>query len=163
MLQEWIERLLATATVLGGYPSAAPPPQVTVIAQHELSTRVCGGACAVKGAFISGQGLFIIDGLEIETDPQDRSVLLHELVHYLQELNGRYADEAACDRFRYRELEAYRLQDEYLSRYGLGVSSLTARLEWQSIGCLGEVGAVQTFVPSDVFEQAGPGKPTTVR
>lgn len=146
-LQEWIERLLATATVLGGYPPAAPLPTVTVMAQNELSDRVCGGACAVKGAFIPGRGVFIIKELEIETDPRDRSVLLHELVHYLQELNGRYAGESACDRFRDRELEAYRLQDEYLSRYGMGVSSLTASLEWQPAVCLDQdgQGAVQTF------------------
>jgi len=146
-LQEWIERLLATATVLGGYPPAAPSPPVTVIAQSELSARVCGGACAVRGAFIPGQGLFIINALETEASPQDRSVLLHELVHYLQELNGRYANESACDRFRDRELEAYRLQDEYLSRYGLGVSNQTASLEWQPSACLDDEGsgAVQTF------------------
>ncbi len=146
-LQEWIGRLIATAAVLGGYPPT-PPPSVTVIAQAELSARVCGGACAVKGAFIPGQGVFITTELEVEPDPQDRSVLLHELVHYLQELNGRYANETACDRFRYRELEAYRLQDEYLSRYGLGVSNQTASLGWQPAACLGESsGAVQTFQP----------------
>jgi len=146
-LQEWIERLLATATVLGGYPPAAPLPLVTVIARNELSARVCGGSCAARGAFIPGRGVFIINGLEIETDPQDRSVLLHELVHYLQELNGCYADESACDRFRDRELEAYRLQDEYLSRYGLGVGSQAASLEWQPAACRdGDgTGAVQTF------------------
>lgn len=147
-LREWIERLFATAAVLGGYPPAAPPPLVTVIAQAELSARVCGGSCAVKGAFIPGQGLFIISELGIETDPQDRSVLLHELVHYLQELNGRYADETACNRFRDRELEAYRLQDEYLSRYGLGLSSQAASLEWKPAACLEEgLGAVQAFRP----------------
>ncbi len=32
-LQEWIERLLATATVLGGYPPAAPPGVVHGSAQ----------------------------------------------------------------------------------------------------------------------------------
>lgn len=146
-LQDWIERLLATATVLGGYPPAAPPPLVTVIAQSELSARVCGGSCAVKGAFIPGQGLFIIDRLDIEADPQDRSVLLHELVHYLQELNGRYASESICDRFRDRELEAYRLQDEYLSRYGLGVSSQAASLEGRPVACLDNDGqdAAQTL------------------
>lgn len=146
-LQEWVERLLATATVLGGYPPAAPLPLVTVIAQNELSARVCGGSCAARGAFIPGRGVFIINELAVETDPQDRSVLLHELVHYLQELNGRYADKTACDRFRDRELEAYRLQDEYLSRYGLGVGSQAASLEWQPAACRdGDgVGAVQTF------------------
>lgn len=147
-LQEWIERLVATAAVLGGYPSAAPPPLVTVIAQAELSARVCGGSCAVKGAFIPGQGVFVTSELEIETNPQDRSVLLHELVHYLQELNGRYADENTCDRFRDRELEAYRLQDEYLSRYGLGLSSQAASLEWQPAACLKEdLGVLQAFRP----------------
>ena len=161
-LQEWIERLLATAAVLGGYPLAAPVPQVTVVAEDELSSRVCRGACSAKGAFIPGQGLFIVNGLEIETDPQDRSVLLHELVHYLQDLNGRYADEAACDRFRDRELEAYRLQDEYLSRYGLGVSNFTGRIEWQPIACLGEAGTIQTFVPPDA-EQSTPDRSTEGR
>ena len=146
-LHDWVERLLATATVLGGYPPAAPLPMVTVMAQNELSDRVCAGACAVKGAFIAGKGVLIITELQIETDPRDRSVLLHELVHYLQELNGRYASESACDRFRDRELEAYRLQDEYLSRYGLGVSSMAASLEWQPAACLDQdnLGAVQTL------------------
>ncbi len=134
-LNDWIARLLGTASVLGGYPLPDQPPTVTVLPQYELAAMTCGEGCPVKGAFIPGKGVFVIAALAIDTSPSDRSVLLHELVHYLQDLNQRYAAESACDRFRDRELEAYHVQDDYLARYGLGVGQVAANLEFTPAPC----------------------------
>jgi hypothetical protein len=146
-LTDWIARLLGTASVLGGYPLPDQPPRVTVVPQTELASMTCGVGCLVKGAFIPGQGVFVVAELAIDTSPSDRSVLLHELVHYLQDVNQRYAAETPCDRFRDRELEAYHVQDEYLERYALGVRQLAANLEFTPMPCDGGArpAPVQTY------------------
>ena len=41
-----------------------------------------------------------------------RSMLVHEMVHYLQDLSGRY-DNSSCDDHARREREAYAIQREY--------------------------------------------------
>ncbi len=48
------------------------------------------------------------------SDLRDRSYLLHELVHHLQDLNQ---TEAACDGAR--EMQAYRLQFDWLGKQGI--------------------------------------------
>ena len=45
----------------------------------------------------------------------DRSILLHELVHYVQAISRRYADLAPCERRRAEEVEAYAVQSAYLA------------------------------------------------
>ena len=62
------------------------------------------------------------DRLSPETDLVHRSILLHELVHYLQEINGAGASMDECDRWLYREREAYRLQNQYLGLIGNSTS-----------------------------------------
>lgn len=41
-----------------------------------------------------------------------RSMLVHEMVHYLQDLSGRY-DNSSCEDHAKREREAYAIQREY--------------------------------------------------
>jgi hypothetical protein len=126
----WIERLIAAGTVLGGFSAPDQTPAVIELPQAEIARRVCGGPCPVRGAFVPGNGVLIDKSLDIDGSPSDRSILLHEIVHYLQHLAGRFADEPTCERFLDREMEAYHIQDEYLSRYGLSVGPC-------SIGCNG--------------------------
>jgi hypothetical protein len=130
----WIEKLLGTAIVLGGFNVHPQVPPVTVVPQAELANRACGQPCPVRGAYIAGEGIYLIDTLKID-DPADRSVLLHELVHYLQDVSGRYAQLSPCDSYAAREREAYAAQDDYLSRYGLGLGEWAALLCWHVAGC----------------------------
>ncbi len=134
-LADWIARLLTTAALLGGFPPATSAPPVQKMTQAALATMVCGGPCPVLGAYMPGAGIFLSDGLDLDASPEDRSVLLHELVHYLQDLNRRYADEERCDRYRDRELQAYAVQDKYLDRYNLAISDQQYTLDWQPPGC----------------------------
>jgi hypothetical protein len=43
-----------------------------------------------------------------------RGILLHELVHFLQQENGAFAERPGCDAWSPREQEAYRIQYEWL-------------------------------------------------
>ena len=44
----------------------------------------------------------------------DRSVLLHELVHYVQEMENEHGDMKPCLRWYHREQEAYAIQKTFL-------------------------------------------------
>jgi len=51
----------------------------------------------------------------LDGDLLARSVLLHELVHHVQSLSGRFENIVSqCDRWYSKELEAYEVQNEYL-------------------------------------------------
>ena len=52
------------------------------------------------------------DRLSQQTDVMTRSMLVHEIVHYLQDLSGKF-DNANCEDHARREREAYAIQREY--------------------------------------------------
>jgi hypothetical protein len=135
-LAEWTDRLLVTASVLSGL-QPVPPPPVSAIPEESLQARVCDSRCLVRGAYIPGAGVLIAETLDIDGDPRDRSVLLHELVHYLQDRAGRFGSEPPCERYVDRELEAYRVQDRYLARYNLALSTPSDYTQWLPAGCHG--------------------------
>ena len=58
--------------------------------------------------------IYITDTIDLDTD-YGKSVLLHEMVHYLQFTNGRN-DEVMC--LRALENNAYQLQNSFLQSYG---------------------------------------------
>jgi hypothetical protein len=132
----WTAKLLATAALLGGYPQGAAPPPVTIVDRAVLEQHFCDAPCGIKGAYLHGQGVLLAASLDIDDSPMDRSVLLHELVHYLQDVNARFAADGPCDRWKEREIEAYTLQDDYLSRYNMGLGgAMEAALQVLPAGC----------------------------
>jgi hypothetical protein len=132
---DWVERLLALAALLGGYPVPDRPPVVSTVSRDDLMATACAGPCLARGAYVPGQGVLILRTLDIDGNPRDRSVLLHELVHYLQDRYGRFATEPACRRYIDREIEAYSVQDRYLSRYNMGINLAGGYSAWMPPGC----------------------------
>jgi hypothetical protein len=76
-------------------------------------------------------------GLDLD-QPRGRSVLLHELVHFLQDRTGRFAELPACERHRLRESEAYAVQNRYLRREGLTPVHLVVPERWLGGACAGD-------------------------
>ena len=74
--------------------------------------------CAIKAWYKPGEGIFLDESLQPETNTFDRSILLHELVHYFQDSSGYYRDASPCDRWLQRELDAYDVQNRYLGAIG---------------------------------------------
>jgi hypothetical protein len=118
--QAVVAKLLVTAKVLAGYPVPAMPPVVRFAPDAELAALACNGCQAhglVNGLFLPARGIILSDRLDLEHDVRARAVLLHEIAHHLQELNGRFADRPACERYFLREREAYAVENRYLARH----------------------------------------------
>src|SRR5262249_19542141 len=117
-MPELVDSLLNTINRMSGYAKPGTAPRVTKVSRAEIERTICSGPCPVKAWHMPGEGIFMDDRLTPETDLVHRSILLHELVHYLQEINGTGASMDECDRWLYREREAYRLQQQYLRLIG---------------------------------------------
>ncbi len=103
----------------------APPPEypeLIYLPTPELSQLACKGTCSVLGHYAGGRQIYLDDRLKPLTNLFDRSVLLHEVIHYLRGLEGsHYADPAdtgddahQCRLWYKREREAYAIQEAYL-------------------------------------------------
>jgi hypothetical protein len=120
-MTELVDSLLRLMPALTRYRVPDSQPPVLRVARAQIEDRMCGGkACSMRAWFLPDEGIYLEDTLHPETDLFDRSVLFHELVHYLQELNAEGAELDACNRWYQREVQAYGLQNHYLALTGSG-------------------------------------------
>lgn len=113
-----VRRLSKAIDRLARYHVRKEPPPVYKVPRHEMEEYVCTLQCDVKAWYLSGQGIFLDESLKPETNLFDRSILLHELVHYYQDRSGEYGNMDPCNRWFHRELDAYTVQNRYLSAVG---------------------------------------------
>lgn len=112
-LARLIIELLYTVQVLTGYPAPAQIPLVEFVPHAALEEMGCEGQCDIRGLYAGGATIYLDDRLRPETDMWDRSILVHEIVHYYQERAGAFGAHPTCRRWREREGEAYRVQREW--------------------------------------------------
>ena len=93
-------------------------PLVSRVSHAEMEQHVCGANCAIKAWYKPGEGIILDESLHPETNMFDRSILLHELVHYVQDMSGYYGNADPCNRWFHRELNAYEIQNRYLGAIG---------------------------------------------
>jgi len=113
-----VSSLLSAIDQLSKYPRPAFAPEIFHVSQERLQELACISTCGVKATYQPGEGIFLDERLKPETSLFDRSVLLHELVHYVQELNHERGDARPCERWYYREIEAYAIQKTFLMLVG---------------------------------------------
>jgi hypothetical protein len=119
---------IAYSHVGGALPEQAP--RVHLVDRTVLQGLACAWrSCPARGAQV-GADIFVDESLDF-SDPADASVLLHELVHFLQ--FARWGPARDCHENIRREREAYTIQAHELERLGKPSSSvlITAR----SLGC----------------------------
>ena len=116
--EQLLPALLSALRQLSKYAVPAELPEIYRVPQERLQEMACTGKCAVLGTYRPGEGIYLDERLNPETSLFDRSVLLHELVHYVQELNGELSDMRPCDRWYHREQEAYAIQKNFLMLVG---------------------------------------------
>ena len=109
--------LFAAIRLVSAYPAPAVLPEVHAVAQSEIQRRLCDSRpCRIKAYYHPDWGVVVADTLDFHNDPFDRSILLHELVHHLQKTTGKFAVVTSfCSRRTSEELEAYEIQNRYLS------------------------------------------------
>ena len=108
--------LLSEIEHLSRYWKSKELPAISMVSQDEINRVVCKNPCAVHAAYLPDRGVLLAENLDPINVPLDRSILVHELVHYLQEINNRYSDLTPCKRWFQREHEAYAVQNQYLYR-----------------------------------------------
>jgi hypothetical protein len=108
--------LLMEIEHLSRYWSSKQVPPIAFVSQDEINRVVCKKPCAVRAAFLPDRGILLANTLDPINEALDRSILVHELVHYLQEINHRYSELSPCKRWFQREHEAYAVQNQYLYR-----------------------------------------------
>lgn len=118
--------LFTAIKLISGYPSPAVLPQVETAPLTEIQRRLCGGRpCHIKAYYHPDSGVVLDEALDFEHNAFDRSILLHELVHHLQKTTGKYEVMSRCSRRFSEELEAYEIQNRYLSQIGVSRRALS--------------------------------------
>ena len=109
--------LLSWAVNLSSYPHPGETPELIYKPAEFFVDNVCNGNKKCDAvAWYDNQGTIYLDKrLYGHTDANTRSVVVHELIHYLQDLSGEY-DEMNCDLYSKREREAYSVQRQYLNK-----------------------------------------------
>jgi hypothetical protein len=117
-----LEHLVAEAAALTGDPTPADLPVVVAVGYARLQELGCaraGALCTPLALFRPDEPdrIYALDLLEPDARLGDRAVLLHEVVHWLQQ--KRADPGGACE----REREAYRVQARYLVAHGATLRS----------------------------------------
>ena len=118
LMSDLVDSLLDTIAGMSSYQKPSVAPRVFKVSRAEIEQTMCRGPCAVRAWHLPESGIFIDDSLTPETDLAHRSILFHELVHFVQDLNGVGEGLDECDRWLQREREAYWLQNQYLALIG---------------------------------------------
>lgn len=131
-----VRELFLTIKLLSGYPVPEDLPPVNFVPLETMQKMVCKGACRIRAFYLPEKGVFIDETIDVKDDTYSRSILLHELVHHLQHVHGKFADmPTTCERWQAREVEAYEIQHKYLKR--LHVTSRFIALDTVPITCPG--------------------------
>ena len=113
-----VPELLRAIDHLSKYQMPHELPPVHRAPHEKIEQLACGKPCAALAAYRPGEGVYIDEALKPETDIFARSVLLHELVHYLQDVSHELESLRLCERWYRREQEAYAIQKRFLVLVG---------------------------------------------
>ncbi len=114
-----IQSLFNWAKYLSGYELNVAIPAIRFETREFFVENACGGRenCRVIGWYNDRMIIHIDDSLRSLNSLFDRSLVVHELVHYLQHVSGRYPD-LECENYVKREREAYAAQQQFFIAYG---------------------------------------------
>ena len=134
-LSSLVVELFTSIQLLAGYPAPKVLPEIHVIPHQEIEQRFCAGPCRVMAFYDPGQGVFIDDTLDIQSDMFARSILLHELVHHLQNVSGKFdAIANKCTQRSLKESDAYEIQNRYLASMRDGHHAFPIEHSYQCVG-----------------------------
>jgi hypothetical protein len=116
--------LLGWAVALSGYnaPPDATELEIVKVSHAYLIEHACGGReCKVLGFYPVGRGtrLYIDERLDVDGDTFAASIVVHEMVHYLQGQSGKFQTAQNCEEAIAQEKEAYLAQQQFLTAYGM--------------------------------------------
>ncbi len=116
-IQALVSSLLLNINAISGYAIPTERPNVHVVSAAQIQQRVCAKPCRARAFYTPDEGIFIDAALNLKGDFYDRSILVHELVHFMQHSSGRFSGEApGCARYAAEESDAYDIQNKFLAQ-----------------------------------------------
>ena len=121
--EEELTALLNWAAYLSGYSTNDINPQLEFRSHQFFVDNACLGnlKCKVVGWYNDEGIVYIDDRLTSLESRFGRSLVVHEFVHYLQHISGKF-ESGSCEGFVQREREAYATQREFIMTYGVAPS-----------------------------------------
>lgn len=123
MLESMCVGLLSWIIMFSSYENPNECPEIIVLPQEELAETVCEGKCAARAYYTYEDHIYISDQLALDR-AAGRGVILHELVHWLQMRENGLSFESSCEEKTMAELEARRIQSQYVEAYGQLLGSM---------------------------------------
>ena len=119
-LKVMVAGLLTWIHVNGELPMPPDQPEIAFVPHAELEQVVCQKGCDVLGFSPDDASdiLYLDQSLDLENNECHRSILVHELVHFMQRREKEFADESPEVRNHWREMEALQIQRMYLGQFG---------------------------------------------
>jgi hypothetical protein len=117
-MDDLLPALLDAINYISKYSLPEELPPIYRVPHSKIEELACGKACAALAAYRSGEGIYLDDALKPESNLFARSVLLHELVHYVQDVSNELVTAKPCERWYRREQEAYAIQKRFLALVG---------------------------------------------
>jgi hypothetical protein len=100
---------------LSGYAPPTVKPEVHRVSHATIEREICRGPCQIRAYYDPTRGVYIDETLDVQKDAFARSILLHELVHHVQSVSGRFdMTHVDCTRQNRAEAEAYFIKNRYL-------------------------------------------------
>ena len=115
---ELMPALVSALDQLSKYHRPVAVPEIIRVPHQRIEDMVCHAKCGALAAYRPGEGIYLDERLKPETELFDRSILLHELVHYVQDMSDEHGDMRPCMRWYQREQEAYAIQKIFLFMTG---------------------------------------------
>lgn len=100
----------------GAYEPVETCPVIAFKSLYQLQHIGCDGAeCPIQAFYDrEAKAIYLLDDLEMD-DSFHKSILLHELVHYVQDINAKWEEGSTeCQSGLRRELNAFQVQEKYL-------------------------------------------------
>lgn len=100
----------------GQYERVETCPDIELLSLTGLQQLACDGASCPAKAYYDrkNETIYLSDQLDLK-NPINRSILLHELVHYVQDVTDSWdTEENHCRSGMKRELYAFRIQEMFL-------------------------------------------------
>ena len=110
--------LMDAVDYLSKYSVPDELPPIHRVPHTQIEQLACGSPCAALAVYQPGEGIYMDESLKPESNIFARSVLLHELVHYVQDVSNELASARPCERWYRREQEAYAIQKHFLALLG---------------------------------------------
>lgn len=119
-MQELLYSLMVWAVTLTGYEQPVELPTVEALSHQQLVKTLCDDQFCTAVAYYDTetQTIYYDERMQLQQDQSARGFIVHEMVHYLQDINGELIpDEMSCEERIEKELEAYRVQQFFLQEH----------------------------------------------